>query len=146
MTSISQGSIAPNFTLSDSSGKKVCLYELAKETSVLVGFADDVWSINSVRRVLWLQRHMLKMAMNSIWAVFVVPNDLVDVQAFERSIPRTLAFPILADATHETVASYEMSRKAGFMLVSPNKTIKRIWVGEGGFPSMRDVLLLSQEK
>mgnify|MGYP005838778615 CR=1 FL=1 len=142
--SLKPGEYAPDFTLPCSTDKSIHLYDLLKSGRVLLGFADDIWSVNSVRRVLWLQRHMLKLATSNIWAVFVAPNDQDDLRSFERSIPRDLPFAIVADADGAVSAQYGFVKSLGFLLIGRDNKLKRVWLGNEGMPATRDLMLLSE--
>jgi peroxiredoxin len=136
------GELVPDFSLPSSADKSIRLHDLLHSGRVLLGFADDIWSVNSVRRVLWLQRHMLKLATSNIWVIYVTPNDAQDLQAFERSIPRELPFAIVSDADGSVGAQYGFLKSLGFLLIGRDGRLKRVWHSEEGIPAIRDLTLV----
>lgn len=137
------GSQADNFRVYDHENRAIELGHLLGESGVLLGFASNIWDLSAVRHVLWLQRQSYKLSLAGVNCAMLMPNEPYELSGFYMSIPRQIAFPILADPNNQAFDAYEIEFP-GFVLVNGDGIIEKKWFLKGdSTPRIREVLQLA---
>lgn len=118
-------------------------YELDKlmgEVGMLLSFTSDVWDINCIRYVFWLQKHSYKLCTYGINSVLITPNTDYELNLFDESMPRDMPFHLLADPTEQLKQKFEM-KKAGYILLgSEGEELGRWYIKENASLSLKSLL------
>jgi peroxiredoxin len=120
--------LAPDFSLPDHNRKLHCLSNLIGEQGMLLGFIGDIWQPASVRRILWLQRHVSKFAMLGTPVALMVRDHAHTLYGFHSSSPLPVPFPLLADVDGKIHELYQMDKFAGLVLIDRNRVIRQKWL------------------
>lgn len=119
---------APEFRLPDHEQKLNTLDDLMGDQGMLLGFIGDIWQPTSVRRILWLQRHVGKFAMLGAPVTLMVRDHPHTLYGFRMSSPLPVPFPMLADADGHIHEIYRMDRHPGILLIDKDKIIRHKWL------------------
>lgn len=119
---------AQDFSLPDHTQKIYTLGELAGETGIMLGFIGDIWQAASVRRILWLQRHVGRFAQMGTPIALLVRDHSHTLYGFRMSSPLPVPFPLLADADGRVHRSYSMDRHPGMILIDRERVIRYKWL------------------
>lgn len=116
------------------------LADVMGAAGLFVGFGEDIWSVASVRRVLWLQRHAYQILPANINVAMVFRSDPNQLYGFQMSIPRPISFPMLADTEGTFFATYAIDDKGGFLMLLPDGTVTRTWRNPSVMPRVSDIV------
>ena len=119
---------APTFSLGDHSGKTYTLDNLMGANGLLLGFVGDIWQPTSIRRILWLQRHVSKFALMGTPVALLVRDHANTLYGFQVSSPLPVPFPLLADEDGRVHLDYHMDRYPGLLLLDYKKSINAKWL------------------
>jgi peroxiredoxin len=134
-------SSAPNFALKDAEGHRVELSELIGERGVLLAFVRNIWEPASIRRILYMQRHLQKFQANGYSIALVIQDRQYSLWTFYMSSPMTVTVPLLADEDGSVHHAFNMDH-AGLLLVDKDANIRCKWLmpDERVWPKARDLL------
>ncbi len=118
----------PNFTLLDHKEKAQTLDDLMGLKGILLGFIGDIWKPASVRRILWLQRHVQKFALLGAPSVLVIQDYPFILDGFHASSPMPVPFPLLSDPDGSIHRAFRMDRHPGLLLVDKNHILRKKWL------------------
>lgn len=104
------------------------LGQLMGSNGLLLGFIGDIWKPASVRRILWLQRHVGKFAMMGAPAALLVRDHAHTLYGFRASSPLPVPFPLLADVDGKVHKSYSMDQSPGLLLMNRDGVIRYKWL------------------
>lgn len=119
---------APDFSLPDHNQKICTLDEIMGPNGVMLGFIGDIWQAASVRRILWLQRHVGKFAHLGTPIALLVRDHAHTLYGFRMSSPLPVPFPLLADADGKIHRAYQMDRHPGLLLVDHDRMLRYKWL------------------
>lgn len=139
--------LGENFSLSNHKDQSYTLDDLMGTNGVLLSFIGDIWHPTSVRRILWLQRHVGKFALMGT-PVAVLVRDLTEtLYGFEMSSPLPVPFPLLADEKGDVHRQYRMDRHPGLLLIDNQQMIREKWLmpPDRVWPSMKDLVNAIQQ-
>jgi len=122
------GSMIDNFILPDHNNELKAISDLVGGSGLLLGFIGDIWQPTSVRRILWLQRHLHKFALMGTPIVLLVHDEPHTLYGFHSSSPLPVPFPLLADRDGSVHAQYTMDRHPGLLLLSPDLLVHEKWL------------------
>lgn len=121
--------------------ERFCIAQMMGEKGLFVAFAEDIWSLASVRRVLWLQRHAYQLTNADLSLAVIVKNDAQQLHGFQMSIPRPITFPILNDAQGRLFEAYGVENdKGAFIKLGKDGAIARAWKNPNALPRITDIL------
>ncbi len=137
----------PSFQLGNYKGKFYTLESLMGANGVILGFIGDIWKPTSVRRILWLQRHVSKFALMGAPIALMVRDQASTLYGFHMSSPLPVPFPILADEDGMIHMKYAMDRHAGLLLVDRHQMLRHKWLmpDERVWPRMADMVRAVQQ-
>ena len=107
---------------------------------LLIGFCGDVWDLNSVRNVMWLQRHTYKLMLAGIEACIIIPNHTYELTSFYMSIPRTIPFQVLADPEARVYAAYNIQQPSYVYLDRKGQQRMGYTIQHGTEPQLHEVV------
>lgn len=122
------GSRASDFTLADHSQTLHSLSDLIGPNGLMLGFIGDIWQAASVRRILWLQRHVAKFSQLGTPITLLVRDHAHTLYGFRMSSPLPVPFPLLADADGKVHRLYAMDRHPGLILVDGARILRYKWL------------------
>lgn len=134
-------SVAPNFSLKDAEGSRVQLYDLIGERGVLLAFVRNIWEPASIRRILYMQRHLQKFQAKGYSIALIIQDRQYSLWTFYMSSPMTVTVPLLADENGDVHAAFNMEH-AGLVLLDADANIRSKWLmpDERVWPKARDLL------
>lgn len=139
LANVNYSGTAIDFELYNHENRCYRLANVMGENGALLGFCGDIWDLNSVRHVLWLQRQTYKLTVAGVQATFIVPNHAHDLNGFYMSIPRNIPFPLLADPDRQIYDAYQIDNPT-FIYINRDKQVKNIFAISGGVtPRLRDI-------
>lgn len=118
----------PNFSLCDHEHVYYSLDELMGQNGMLLGFIGDIWHPISVRRVLWLQRHVQKFAVMGTPVALLIRDYPHTLYGFHMSSPLPVPFPLLADSDGHIHKQYCMDRHPGLLLIDREHRLREKWL------------------
>lgn len=118
----------PTFSLLDHREKARSLDELMGMKGIMLGFIGDIWKPASVRRILWLQRHVQKFALMGAPVALVIQDFPYILDGFQASSPLPVPFPLLSDPDGSIHKAYRMDRHPGLLLVDRNHLLREKWL------------------
>ncbi len=139
-------SVAPHFQLHNHDRVRTGLSDLMRGNALLLGFIGDVWEPVSVRRILWLQRHVGKFAAVRLSVAMIVRSQPQTLYGFQLSNPLPMLFQLLADPKGDVHRMYNMefdnTERAGLVLIDHNQIVRRKWVmpEEYSWPNQNELL------
>lgn len=139
--------LCESFALSNHKNMTYTLDDLMGTNGVLLSFIGDIWHPTSVRRILWLQRHVGKFALMGT-PVAVLVRDLNEtLYGFEMSNPLPVPFPLLADETGDVHRQYQMNRHPGLLLIDKQSMIREKWLmpPDRVWPPMKELVNAIQQ-
>lgn len=114
------------------------LSHLMGERGILLGFSGDIWSLDSMRHVRWLQKRSYKLALRDIGAAIIVPTETYEISGFYMSNPNPIPFPLLADPERRVYDLFGL--EAGFVLLDAQRHMRKSWsLRKGHTPSLREI-------
>ncbi|HRL13185.1 MAG TPA: redoxin domain-containing protein [Aggregatilineales bacterium] len=119
---------ASSFTLPDHTQSTFSLDELMGPNGVMLGFIGDIWQAASVRRILWLQRHVSKFAQMGTPIALLVRDHAHTLYGFRMSSPLPVPFPLLADVDGKVHRAYSMDRHPGLLLIDQQRMLRYKWL------------------
>jgi len=119
---------APDFSLVNHEEKSHSLDDLMGEKGVLLGFIGDIWQPTSVRRILWLQRHVQKFANLGTPVALLIRDHPFVLFGFHSSSPLPVPFPMLSDADGEVHRAFGMDRYPGLLLLDEQRVLQQKWL------------------
>jgi peroxiredoxin len=122
------GTRAPAFTLLDHKRQIHMLDDLMGESGVVLGFIGDLWRPASVRRILWLQRHVNKFAVMGTPVALLVRDHPHILNGFHSSSPLPVPFPLLADSDGKIHRAYAMDHNPGMLLIDRRHVMRQKWL------------------
>lgn len=117
-----------DFRLLDHCEQPHSLTDLMGSNGVMLGFVGDIWQPTSVRRILWLQRHVHKFAMMGTPVALLIRDHPTTLFGFHTSSPLPVPFPLLADTDGSVHRAYQMDRHPGLLLVDHGKLLRQKWL------------------
>ncbi len=120
--------VVANFRLLDHKKSYYSLDDLTGQTGVLLGFIGDIWQPASVRRILWLQRHVHKFALMGTPTALLVRDYPHTLYGFHSSSPLPVPFPLLADSDGEIHKLYQMDKYPGLLLIDHMHILREKWL------------------
>ncbi len=132
---------APNFSIKDAEGNRVQLADLIGERGVLLAFVRNIWEPASIRRILYMQRHLQKFQSKGYNIALVIQDRQYSLWTFYMSSPMTVTVPLLADEDGAIHQSFNMEH-AGLLLLDADANIRSKWLmpDERVWPKARDLL------
>lgn len=132
---------APDFMLHDHEGCEQTLMGMMGERGILIGFINDIWKPASIRRILYMQRHMKKFASEGYNVALVIADKQYTLWTFYMSSPMTVYVPLLADSNMAIHEKYSMQH-AGLVLIDKSAIIRAKWLmpDELVWPRAKDLL------
>ncbi|MCU0498842.1 MAG: redoxin domain-containing protein [Anaerolineae bacterium] len=121
-------SIAADFELVDHQGKKQALVPLIGLNGLLLLFTGNIWQPSSVRRLLWLQRHVNRFALLGITAGAIIQDYQSSLRSFQMSSPIPVPFPLMADVDGLIQNAYQMHGQTGLVLIDYERVIRQKWL------------------
>jgi peroxiredoxin len=139
--------LAPDFELPDHNRKPHRLNDLIGAQGMLLGFIGDIWQPASVRRILWLQRHVSKFALLGTPVALMVRDHAHTLYGFHTSSPLPVPFPLLADVDGSVHQLYNMDKHAGLILIDRHRTIRQKWLMSPDYvwPKLTDLVQAAQQ-
>ncbi len=133
---------APDFKLPDHNQKPQTLADVLGEQGMLLGFIGDIWQPASVRRILWLQRHVAKLALMGAPVALMVRDHPHTLYGFRVSSPLPVPFPLLADVDGAVHVQYRMDRYPGLILLDHKPLIRQKWLmpEDNIWPKMQEIV------
>ncbi len=122
------GSRAVDFTLPDHTQTPHSLSDLMGRNGLMLGFIGDIWQAASVRRILWLQRHVAKFSQIGTPIALLVRDHAHTLYGFRMSSPLPVPFPLLADVDGKVHRAYRMDRHPGLVLIDRNGILRYKWL------------------
>jgi len=122
------GSQIQNFALPDHNNERQSILDLVGGTGILLGFIGDIWQPTSVRRILWLQRHLHKFALMGTPIALLVHDEPHTLYGFHSSSPLPVPFPLLADRDGSVHRSHAMDRHPGLLLLDHHLIVREKWL------------------
>lgn len=122
------GTRAPGFALLDHKRQLHMLDDLMGTAGVALGFIGDIWQPTSVRRILWLQRHVNKFAVMGAPVALLVRDHPHTLSGFHSSSPLPVPFPLLADPDGRIHHAYAMDRNPGMLLIDRLHVLRQKWL------------------
>jgi peroxiredoxin len=119
---------AQDFLLPDYNQQRHSLEGLMGGNGVLLGFIGDIWRPTSVRRILWLQRHVSKFALLGTPIALLVRDQPHTLFGFQMSSPLPVPFPLLADTDGSVHRAYSMETMPGLLLIDHRCVIRHKWL------------------
>ncbi|MFW5696862.1 MAG: hypothetical protein ACOCXR_03660, partial [Phototrophicaceae bacterium] len=92
------------------------------------GFIGNLWLPTSVRRILWLQRHVTKFALMGTPVALLVRDFPHILNGFHSSSPLPVPFPLLADSDGQIHRTYAMDRNPGMLLIDRYRVVRQKWM------------------
>ncbi|MBC8170659.1 MAG: redoxin domain-containing protein [Anaerolineae bacterium] len=137
---------AKDFRLPDHNRRLYTLQDLVGERGMLLGFIGDIWQPASVRRILWLQRHVSKFALMGTPVALLVRDHAHTLYGFHSSSPLPVPFPLLADVDGHTHRQYQMDLQAGLVLIDHQQVIRQKWLMSPDFvwPRLPELISAAQ--
>lgn len=117
-----------NFCLLDHKNMKHTLDDLMGANGVMLGFIGDIWKPTSVRRILWLQRHVHKFALMGTPVAVLVRDYPHTLYGFHSSSPLPVPFPLLADPDGAIHKAYQLDRHPGILLIDKDYVLREKWL------------------
>lgn len=135
------GMSAPNFKLEDHERCERDLNSLYGERGLLLGFIDSIWEPASIRRILFMQRHIHRFAAIGYSAALVVADKQYALYSFYMSSPMTVAVPLLADSKLEVHNLYRMVHP-GLIVIDTNNILQHKWLmpDERVWPKAQEII------
>lgn len=135
-------STVPSFELNNYRGTRYTLDNLRGDNGVLLGFIGDIWKPTSVRRILWLQRHVTKFSLLGTPIALLVREPPIALHGFQMSSPLPVPFPILADEDGYVHQLYAMMESPGLLLIDRGKILRQKWMmpDERVWPRMNELV------
>ncbi|GAB4513610.1 MAG: hypothetical protein OHK0046_14500 [Anaerolineae bacterium] len=121
-------SIVADFHLLDHKKVEHSLPDLMGKTGLLLGFIGDIWQPASVRRILWLQRHVQKFAQEGTATALLVRDYPHTLYGFHSSSPLPVPFPLLADPAGDIHRLYRMDLHPGLLLIDSIGILREKWL------------------
>jgi peroxiredoxin len=133
---------APDFALLDHKRQLYMLDDLMGESGVILGFIGDIWQPASVRRILWLQRHVNKFAVMGTPIALLVRDYPHTLNGFHSSSPLPVPFPLLADSDGQVHRTYTMDRNPGMLLIDRRHVLRKKWLmpNDRVWPRMQELV------
>lgn len=119
---------AIDFSLPDCNGTIYTLSGTVGEKGVILGFIGDIWHATSVRRILWLQHNLHKLAMMGTPVMLMVRDHPTTLYGFHASTPLPVPFPMLADEKGNVHSKFNMDRHPGLVLIDGDLHIRAKWL------------------
>lgn len=117
----------PNFTLHDYKNRTYRLETLMGDYGLMLGFVGDIWKPTSVRRILWLQRHVSKFSLMGSPIALLVREEAHTLYGFQVSSPLPVPFPLLADEDGTVHTAYGMDTHPGLLLIDRDYKLRKYW-------------------
>jgi peroxiredoxin len=135
-------SAAVDFTLPDHNRVSHSLDDLIGQYGMMLGFIGDIWQPASVRRILWLQRHVGKFALMGTPVALMVRDHANTLYGFHTSSPLPVPFPLLADVDGSVHQLYRMNKNAGLVLIDRHRVIRYKWLMSPDYvwPKLNDLV------
>jgi len=132
----------PNFCLTDFKDVDYTLENLMGANGVLLGFVGDIWQPTSVRRILWLQRHVGKFALMGTPVAILVRDHTQTLYGFQMSSPLPAPFPLLADEDGDVHDLFMMNDHPGLLLIDNQLALREKWLMSQDrlWPKMKDLV------
>lgn len=132
----------PKFRLPDHNQKIQSLDGMMGEKGILLGFIGDIWQPASVRRILWLQRHVTRFTQTGIPVSLVIRDTPHTLYGFRVSSPLPVPFPLLADESGEVHKEYVMDRHPGLLLVDSFGLLREKWLmpDDNIWPALKEIV------
>ena len=146
LTAKSQGPLinskVPSFELPNYKGTYYTLSNLHGDSGLLLGFIGDIWNPTSIRRVLWLQRHVNKFALLGMPIALLVQEPPSTLYGFQMSSPLPVSFPIIADEDGDVHMAYDMADTPGLLLIDRGHILRDKWMMsvERAWPRMNELV------
>ena len=136
-----------NFKLNNYKGTVHTLDSLMGGNGVLLGFIGDIWKPTSVRRILYLQRHVSKFALMGTPIALLVRDHASTLYGFQISSPLPVPFPLLADEDGSVHLKYGMDRHPGLLLIDNAYMLRQKWLmpDERVWPRMSELVKAVQQ-
>jgi peroxiredoxin len=130
-----------DFTLPDHTRTRYSLKDMMGSTGAILGFIGDIWHPASVRRILWLQRHVQKFASMGAPITLIIREDPMTLEGFRLSSPLPVPFPLLADIDGAVHQLYSMDRHPGLLLIDHNHILRDKWLmpDERVWPKLEEI-------
>lgn len=123
-----RNTLVDDFHLMDHNETFHTLSDLMGQSGLLLGFIGDIWQPASVRRILWLQRHVQKFAQLGAATALLVRDYPYTLYGFHSSSPLPVPFPLLADPDGEVHRLYRMERHPGLLLIDSMSMLQEKWL------------------
>lgn len=133
---------APDFALLDHKRQLYMLDDLMGASGVVLGFIGDIWQPASVRRILWLQRHVNKFAVMGTPVALLVRDYPHVLNGFHSSSPLPVPFPLLADSDGQVHRTFAMDRNPGMLLIDRQHVLRKKWLmpNDQVWPRMQELV------
>jgi len=140
------GSRATDFSLPDHTQAPHSLSDLMGTNGLMLGFIGDIWQAASVRRILWLQRHVAKFSQIGTPIALLVRDHAHTLYGFRMSSPLPVPFPLLADVDGKVHRAYSMDRYPGLVLIDHNGVLRHKWLmpEDNVWPKMPELVEAAQ--
>jgi peroxiredoxin len=122
------GTALPNFRLADADLRPLSLDHLMGGSGLVLAMITDVWQPTSVRRIVWLRRHISKFALMGTPVALMACNDAGSLYGFQMSSSTPVMFPLLADTDGAVRRAYGMGRSAGLLLIDNDHVLRAKWL------------------
>lgn len=119
---------APDFKLPDHNRAPHTLASLMGNQGLLLGFMADVWQPSSVRRILWMQRHVASFAMLDVSLALVTTDQVHMLYGFHNTTPLPIPFALLADDKGDVHRAYQMMSQTGLLLIDRKQVVRQKWL------------------
>jgi peroxiredoxin len=118
----------PRFILSDDEGHQRNLDDLMGPGGLFLGFIGDMWQPTSVRRILWLQRHIPRLTSLGTPVALFVRDHFQTLRGFRMCSPLPVPFPLLADTDGVVHRDYGLDRYPGLLLIDRQGILRHKWL------------------
>lgn len=135
------GGSAPDFTLLDQDRHSRTLQAMLGDKGLLIGFINDIWKPASIRRILFLQRHVHKFTALGINLALIIVDQQHTLYSFYMSSPMTVGMPMLADADGDVHEKYNVHHPA-LVMIDADGIVRAKWLmpDERVWPRVQDLL------
>lgn len=132
---------APHFSLKNHEGGMSCLEQLLGSRGLLIGFVSDIWKPASIRRILYMQRHLAKFESEGFNLALIIGDKQYNLWTFYMSSPLTVVVPMLADEDMSIHRAFSMNHP-GLLLLNPDGLIQAKWLmpDEQVWPKAKELL------
>lgn len=136
------GQIAPEFELEDHERHLRRVQCLMGERGLLLGFVNNIWEPASIRRILFMQRHIHRFENAGLQAALVIADQQYTLYSFYMSSPMTVAIPLLADPFQSVHDLFNMPYP-GLLLLDKNAILRHKWLmpDERVWPKTQDIIV-----